>query len=73
MGDTVMTSANYRLIAEGIRAVVKNNPDADPYTLWSVTGALAYLMAIDNPRFDRDTFYEAAGINRNGPDMKGEK
>lgn len=69
----MMTTQHYTVITNAIRSVVENNPDADPYTLWSVTGALAYLMAIDNPRFDRDTFYEAAGINRNGPDMKGEK
>lgn len=60
-----MTRKTYELFAEVLasqRAVNADNPIA-VHAVDGVTKSLTDIFAQDNPRFDRDRFYRAAGID----------
>ncbi len=51
-----MTRKDYILLAEAVARL------ADSADKASVVHAIAYALASDNPRFDRDRFLRAAGV-----------
>lgn len=54
---------DYVLIAEVLRAVRPNTADEAMHVQWVYdTRALADALGRDNPRFDRDRFLKAAGV-----------
>jgi hypothetical protein len=58
-----MTKKDYIAIAEVIRNARFSDDDGDyPSDRRSLAGAIADVMAADNPRFDRDRFLTACGV-----------
>lgn len=47
---------------KGFAAPNHSNPSYDSLTLYRVTQRMADLFADDNPRFNRERFYAAAGV-----------
>lgn len=56
-----MTRKHYQTIAQVIQDV-DDIGEYDSRTLRVLTRHLANAMLADNPRFDRDKFYEATGL-----------
>lgn len=55
-----MTRKDYVALAKAISAVRKNSDAVDFQAgVNQVTGAIAQVLAQDNPRFDRERFYKA--------------
>lgn len=62
-----MTRKDYVLIADTIANLREQQRDAGPFTnnpsLLEVAEELAHALQGDNPRFDRDRFLVACGVN----------
>lgn len=60
-----MTKKDYKLIANAFAAVTEIHAHSDQYTkhiIRQVAKELAVDLLRDNPRFDRDKFFEACGL-----------
>ena len=58
-----MTKKDYEIIAGGIRYMVeKNSPNHDMYTLHGLANLYCLILEKQNPKFDRDKFITACGI-----------
>jgi hypothetical protein len=65
-----MSRKDYCLIAGAIRQAMEHDDwdslgsDAIPFGITLATDRIADALASDNPRFNRDRFYEAAGVEQ---------
>lgn len=58
-----MSKKDYELIAGAVKLSVENmDKPAHKDTLESVLYSIAWHLSIDNPRFDRQRFIEACGV-----------
>ena len=62
-----MTRKDYELLAESIR-LTRNKAEwqgkaIDETTLEAVTTSMAQLLEYENPRFNRELFLKACGVN----------
>ena len=63
-----MTRKDYVMIADSIRGAINfetefNNNEAGADAIKKFSFALALTLQADNPRFDRDRFLDACGVN----------
>jgi hypothetical protein len=66
MKEAKMTKKDYELIADALANIGENYQGED----WTMSGALGLIsekladaLATTNPRFNRDTFLKACGVN----------